>query len=257
MATRLGVEPEFIASDCACVADAAAIEARLAEDKSHSIKRSVWCTTKLPPAPPAASAKCARHRPPAIRAVQWRHHLVARVDAITATTSGRRLHLALAEGLMLPRASFNAVSDKALAARGSQAHAVILVVGRDGSAEQNGFFPYPPSTNLMYGLREALKIWSNEEALDNVFRRHIATPKQHAAPSARGARILFQNPQEYRRAYRGAHSGRPQRSRFPQVVLEHFDMSLGSALARSPTRCSASGTWRLQRPHADGHLCGV
>ena len=38
MAAKLGLQPEFIASDWRSGADAAAIEARLREDKGHTIK---------------------------------------------------------------------------------------------------------------------------------------------------------------------------------------------------------------------------
>ena len=77
------------------------------------------------------------------------------------------------KGLMLPPGlSFNAVSEKALAAARTARFAKsywswepMLTFNR------NGFFPYTPSTNLLYGLREALCMLRTE-GLANVFERH-------------------------------------------------------------------------------------
>jgi alanine-glyoxylate transaminase/serine-glyoxylate transaminase/serine-pyruvate transaminase len=38
-------------------------------------------------------------------------------------------------------------------------------------SNKNGFFPYTPSTNLLYGLKKALELLQ-EEGLENVFIRH-------------------------------------------------------------------------------------
>ncbi len=60
IAEKLGLAPEFIAGDWRHGVDPAAVEARLDEDKAHAIKAVAWCTTRPPPAWPAASARCAR-----------------------------------------------------------------------------------------------------------------------------------------------------------------------------------------------------
>ena len=39
------------------------------------------------------------------------------------------------------------------------------------AANANGFFPYTPATNLLYGLAEAIDML-HEEGLDKVFARH-------------------------------------------------------------------------------------
>ena len=49
---------------------------------------------------------------------------------------------------------------------------------------KNGFFPYTPATNLLYGLREALKMLVEEEGLENVFKRH----DRHAEATRRAVR---------------------------------------------------------------------
>ena len=77
------------------------------------------------------------------------------------------------KGLMLPPGmSFNAVGPKALAAAGQArlaksywAWAPIV------AANAQGVYGYTPSTNLLFGLREALRML-DEEGLDRVFTRH-------------------------------------------------------------------------------------
>src|SRR6202012_5794656 len=73
------------------------------------------------------------------------------------------------KGLMLPPGlGFNAVSDKALAASKS---AKLTRSYWDWAALQEsgatGFFPYTPGTNLLYGLRQAVKMLLEEEGLAN------------------------------------------------------------------------------------------
>src|SRR5947209_18760349 len=84
------------------------------------------------------------------------------------------------KGLMLPPGlGFNAVSKKALACDGSKRSywdwKPIL------QANESGFFPYTPATNLLFGLRESLNMLE-EGRLPQVFARH-ARP----AAATRGA----------------------------------------------------------------------
>src|SRR5919206_252695 len=62
-----------------------------------------------------------------------------------------------------PGISFNAISDKALAASKTaklpRAYWDWEPMLRDNKA---GFFPYTPSTNILYGLREALNMMRDE-----------------------------------------------------------------------------------------------
>jgi alanine-glyoxylate transaminase/serine-glyoxylate transaminase/serine-pyruvate transaminase len=99
---------------------------------------------------------------------------------------------------------------------------------------KNGYFPYTPATNLLYGLREALKMLLDEEGLDNVFARH----KRHAeatrrAVNAWGLEIVCQNPAEYSPVLTAVMmpAGHSEVA-FRKVVLEHFNMSLGSGLGK-------------------------
>ncbi len=77
------------------------------------------------------------------------------------------------KGLMLPPGiSFNTVSPKALEKyRSSTLPKYFWDWEMMIENNKNGFFPYTPAVNLMFGLEEAMKIL-NEEGLDNVFLRH-------------------------------------------------------------------------------------
>jgi alanine-glyoxylate transaminase/serine-glyoxylate transaminase/serine-pyruvate transaminase len=101
------------------------------------------------------------------------------------------------------------------------------------NANKNGYFPYTPGTNLLYGLREAL-LMMQEEGLPNVFARH----QRHAEATRRAVRawgleIVCANPAEYSPALTAVmmpagHDADNLRA----VILEHFDMSLGMGLAK-------------------------
>ena len=239
MAKRLGVEPEFIASDWRRGADAAAIEARLAEDKSHSIKAVCVVHNETST---GATSRIGEVRKAIDRAG---HPALLMVDTISSLASIDYRHdewgvdvtvAGSQKGLMLPPGlSFNAVSDKALAASKSAKLTRSYWSWEEMlGPNRTGFFPYTPSTNLLYGLREALKMLVEEEGLDNVFRRH----DRHAEATRRAVRswgleILCQNPQEYSSALTAVlmPSGHSEVA-FRKVVLERFDMSLGSGLGK-------------------------
>ena len=88
--------------------------------------------------------------------------------------------------MLPPGLSFNAVSDKALAA---YEHARLPKSYWDWEpileANARGFYPYTPATNLLYGLREALRML-DEEGLANVFARHQRHAELPARPCAAG-----------------------------------------------------------------------
>ena len=101
---------------------------------------------------------------------------------------------------------------------------------RDNKA---GFFPYTPSTNLLYGLREAIKMLM-DEGLENVFARHERFGRAtRAAVKAWGLDIVAQNPAEYSGVLTAVMmpEGRDADA-FRQIVLERFDMSLGTGLGK-------------------------
>ena len=101
---------------------------------------------------------------------------------------------------------------------------------RDNKA---GFFPYTPSTNILYGLREALGMM-RDEGLDNIWARHERFGRAtRAAVKAWGLDILAQNAAEYSGVLTAVvmPDGRDADA-FRQLVLERFDMSLGTGLGK-------------------------
>ena len=239
MAKRLGIVPQFIEGDWRRAADPAAIEARLAEDKSHSIKAVCVVHNETST---GATSRIGEVRKAIDRAG---HPALFMVDTISSLASIDYRHdewgvdvtvAGSQKGLMLPPGlSFNAVSDKALAA-GKSAKLPRSYWSWEEmlGPNKNGFFPYTPSTNLLYGLREALKMLVEEEGLENVFKRH----DRHAEATRRAVRawgleILCQNPQEYSSALTAVlmPAGHSEVA-FRKVVLDRFDMSLGSGLGK-------------------------
>jgi alanine-glyoxylate transaminase/serine-glyoxylate transaminase/serine-pyruvate transaminase len=239
MARRLGIVPEFIAGDWRHGADPAAIEARLADDKKHEIKAVCVVHNETST---GATSRIGEVRKAIDRAG---HPALFMVDTISSLASIDYRHdewgvdvtvAGSQKGLMLPPGlSFNAVSDKALAASKS-ARLTRSYWSWDEMLGPNksGFFPYTPATNLLYGLREALKMLVEEEGLENVFKRH----DRHAEATRRAVRawgleFLCLNPAEYSSALTAVlmPQGHSEVA-FRKVVLERFDMSLGSGLGK-------------------------
>jgi alanine-glyoxylate transaminase / serine-glyoxylate transaminase / serine-pyruvate transaminase len=236
MAAKLGLQPEFIAGDWRHGVDAAQVEARLKADTHHQIKAvcvvhnetSTGVTTRIPLVRQAIDN--AKH--PALfmvdtisslASIDYRHD-EWRVDV---TVGGSQ------KGLMLPPGlSFNALSEKALEAHQRSKQPRAFWDWTEMLAHnKNGFFPYTPATNLLYGLREALHML-NEEGLSNVFARH----DRHAEATRRAVRawgleILCAEPAEYSSALTAVmmpagHDADNLRA----SILRHFDMSLGMGL---------------------------
>jgi alanine-glyoxylate transaminase/serine-glyoxylate transaminase/serine-pyruvate transaminase len=136
--------------------------------------------------------------------------------------------------MLPPGLSFNAVSPRALEASKAAGLARSFWDWAEMlGANANGFFPYTPATNLLYGLREAIHMLE-EEGLDTVFARH----DRHAEATRRAVRgwnleILCEEPAEYSSSLTAVmmppgHDA----DRFRAVVLQHFDMSLGQGLSK-------------------------
>jgi alanine-glyoxylate transaminase/serine-glyoxylate transaminase/serine-pyruvate transaminase len=238
MATKLGLVTEFIPTDWRRGADAAVLEAKLREDKGHTIKAvcvvhnetSTGATSRIGLVRKAIDA--ASH--PALLLVDTISSL-ASIDyrhdewGVDVTVAGSQ------KGLMLPPGlSFNAVSEKARKASAA-AKLPRSYWGWDEmlAANKTGYFPYTPATNLLYGLREALRMLQ-EEGLDNVFARH----DRHAEATRRAVRawgleVLCAVPEEYSSSLTAVmtppgHDADHVR----KVTLEAFDMSLGTGLGK-------------------------
>jgi alanine-glyoxylate transaminase/serine-glyoxylate transaminase/serine-pyruvate transaminase len=238
LATRLGLDVELIPGDWRRGAVAAEIGERLAKDPGHAIKAvcvvhnetSTGATTRVPRVRKAIDG--AGH--PALLLVDTISSL-ASIDyrhdewGVDVTVGGSQ------KGLMLPPGlSFNALSEKALAAhRTAKLPRAYWDWTEMLGPNEKGFFPYTPATNLLYGLREAIAMLE-EEGLDNVFARH----DRHAeatrrAAAAWGLQVLCAVPEECSSSLTAlvmpdGHNA----DRLREAILQRFDMSLGMGLGR-------------------------
>ena len=239
MATRLGLAPEFISGDWRSGADPQAIEARLRDDKAHRIKAvcvvhnetATGVVSRIPEVRRAIDA--AKH--PALFLVDTISSLGSidyRHDewGVDVTVGGSQ------KGLMLPPGlSFNAISAQALAAsKTAKMPRSFWDWGEMIASNKDGYFPYTPATNLLYGLREALKMLLEEEGLENVFARH----QRHAEATRRAVRVwglevLAKNPAEYSSSLTAVlMPAGHDADRVRKLILENFDMSLGTGLGK-------------------------
>ncbi|MCM0018958.1 MAG: aminotransferase class V-fold PLP-dependent enzyme [Tagaea sp.] len=238
MAEKLGLKVEFVAGDWRHGVDPAQVEAKLAADKAHAFKAvmvvhnetSTGCVTRVGEVRQAMD----RAKHPALLMVDTISSL-ASIDfrhdewGVDVTVAGSQ------KGLMLPPGlSFNAVSAKALeASKTAKMTKSFWAWDEMIAANANGYFPYTPATNLLYGLVEAIDML-HEEGLDNVFARH----DRHAEATRRAARawgleILCAEPKEYSSSLTAllmpaGHDA----DKFRKGVLEAFDMSLGAGLSK-------------------------
>ncbi|ACB97081.1 pyridoxal-phosphate-dependent aminotransferase family protein [Beijerinckia indica] len=236
MAGRWGLDVDFLAGDWRHGADPAAIEAKLAEDKPKSIKAVMVVHNETST---GVISRIAEIRKAIDKA---NHPALLMVDTISSLGSADYRHeewgvdvtvSCSQKGLMLPPGlGFTAISDKALAASKTNKMPRSYWDWEEMlKPNANGFFPYTPATNLLYGLREAIKILL-EEGLDTVFARH-----QHLAAATRaavrawGLEILCLEPAEYSPVLTAILM--PQghdADQFRALVLEKYNMSLGAGL---------------------------
>ncbi|HBV78558.1 aminotransferase class V-fold PLP-dependent enzyme [Alphaproteobacteria bacterium] len=238
MASRLGLETEFLATDWRRGVDPQQVEDRLRADTENKIKAvcivhnetSTGSTSRVNEVRAAMNnaghdALLLADTISSLGSIDFRHD----EWGVDVTVAGSQ------KGLMLPPGlSFNAVSEKALA-----------VASKGGmrrsywdweeqiAANKDGAFPFTPATNLLYGLAEAIDML-HEEGLDNVFKRH----DRHAAATRKavqawGLEVLCQEPKDYSSALTAVllpdgHDA----DAFRAGVLQNFNMSLGNGLAK-------------------------
>ncbi len=264
LAERIGLVPEMIASDWRHGADAAAIEARLAEDTEHRIKAvcvvhnetSTGAVTHVGKVRKAIDA--AGH--PALLMADTISSLASidfRMDewGVDVTVAGSQ------KGLMLPPGlSFNAVSPKAVAASKTAGLVKSYWAWDDIlAANQRGYFPYTPATNLLYGLDVAIGMLL-DEGLQNVFARH----DRHAEATRRAVRgwgleILCADPEDYSSSLTAVMMpDGADADALRNLILERFDMSLGAGLGKLAGRVFRIGhLGSFNDLMLAGTLCGV
>jgi alanine-glyoxylate transaminase/serine-glyoxylate transaminase/serine-pyruvate transaminase len=238
LAARFGIEVDFLPGDWRHGVDAAAIEAKLAEDKAHIIKAVMVVHNET-------STGCLSDIAAVRKAIDsTRHPALLMVDTISSLGSAPVKHDAWAvdvtvsgsqKGLMLPPGlSFNAISEKALAASKTNKLSRSYWDWQEMlTFNAKGFFPYTPATNLLYGLKEALAMLS-EEGLENVFARHQRLAAAcRAAVRGWGLEILCQDPAVYSPILTGVvMPAGHDADAFRKVALENFNISYGAGLGK-------------------------
>jgi alanine-glyoxylate transaminase / serine-glyoxylate transaminase / serine-pyruvate transaminase len=238
VALKLGLDVDFVTGDWRHGVDPAVVEARLAADRDRKIKAVAVVHNETST---GATSRVCDVRKAIDRA---NHPALLMVDTISSLASIDYRHdewgvdvtiCCSQKGLMLPPGlGLNAISGKALDASKSaqlpRSYWDWEAMIRDNKM---GFFPYTPATNLLYGLRESLRMLL-EEGLDHVFSRHL----RHAEATRRAVRawgleILCLNPDEYSPALTTVvMPERHDADALRKIILERFDMSLGTGLGK-------------------------
>ena len=235
-AKKLSLEVDFIPGDWRHGADPAIVEQKLREDKGHKIKALLILHNETATGIVSNIAKIRK----AMDSVK--HPALLLVDTISSLASIDYRHdewkvdVTIAgsqKGLLLPPGlSFNAISQKALEAYSKstmqKAYWDWMPMLENN---KNGFFPFTPATNLVYGLEEALDMLM-EEGLDNVFARHARHGEAtRLAVKAWGLEILCKNPEEYSNSLTAVLVPEGcDADHLRKVILDEYDMSLGMGL---------------------------
>ena len=238
MARSLGLDVELVPGDWRHGVDPAVVQERLTADTGRDVQAvcvvhnetSTGVTSRVGEVRQAMDA--ADH--PALLLVDT----ISSLGSIDYRHDEWRVDVTVAgsqKGLMLPPGlSFNAVSAKA---REACASARLPRSFWDWqpilAANANGFWPYTPATNLLYGLDVALDLLY-AEGLPQVFARH----QRHAAATRAAVRewgleLLCLDEREYSGSLTAilvpeGHDADELR----RVILERFDMSLGAGLTK-------------------------
>src|SRR5258707_13811286 len=265
LAERFGLVVDFVRGDWRHGVDVATVATKLAQDTARQIK-AVMCVHN-------ETSTGATSRIGEVRQAidEAEHPALLMVDTISSLASIDYRHdewgvdvtvAGSQKGLMLPPGlSFNCISAKALAAaksarmpRSYSAWDEMLANGK------TGYFPYTPATNLRHGLAEALTILADEEGLDNVFRRHA----RHAEATRRavtgwGLEVLCADPREYSNSLTAVVVPDGfDADRVRQIILDGFDMSLGTGLGRMKGKIFRIGhLGHFNDLMLCGTLCGV
>ena len=236
MAVRLGLDVDFVPGDWRHGVDPDVVTDRLSRDPSIKAVCVVHNETSTGVASRIADVR---------RAIDAANHpALLLVDTISSLGSidyrhdewGVDVTISCSQkGLMLPPGlGFTAVSEKALrAAESARLPKSYWDWKPILEANRTGFFPYTPPTNLLYGLREALRMLA-EEGLDAVFARHARhAAATRAAVRAWGLEVLCLDEREYSNSLTAVlvpadHDA----DKIRDLIHERFDMSLGAGLGR-------------------------
>ena len=238
MAEKLGFNVEYIDGDWRSGVDAEKIADVIKKDKDHDIKAICMVHNET-------STGVTSKIPSIIKVIKsLRHPAIIMVDTISSLGSIDYSHddwdvdvtvAGSQKGLMLPPGiAFNFVSEKAIEISKSNNYKRSFWDWNEMITNNiNGFFPYTPSTNILFGLEEALKLLK-EEGLENVFRRH----ERHAnatrlAVKNWGLELLPLNEDEHSNSLTSILFKEGVNADFiRKIILEKFNTSLGTGLGK-------------------------
>ena len=238
MAEKLGFRVDYISGDWRSGVDAEKIADVIKKDKDHNIKAICMVHNET-------STGVTSKIPSIIKMIKsLRHPAIIMVDTISSLGSIDYSHdewdvdvtvAGSQKGLMLPPGiAFNFVSEKAIEASKSNNYKRSFWDWNEMITNNiNGFFPYTPSTNILFGLEEALKLLK-KEGLDNVFKRH----ERHAnatrlAVKNWGLELLPLNEDEYSNSLTSIIFKEGVNADFiRKIILEKFNTSLGTGLGK-------------------------
>jgi len=238
MAARWGIEVDFMPGDWRRGVEPVAIEQKLAQDKSRTIKAVMVVHNE--------TSTGSTSRIGEVRAAMDRaqHPALLMVDTISSLGSVDYRHdewkvdvsvSCSQKGLMLPPGlGFNAISQKARDAAKTNKMPRSYWDWEDMlKPNAQGFYPYTPATNLLYGLRESIAMLL-EEGLDQVFDRHKRlAAATRAAVNHWGLEVLCQEPKDYSPVLTAVVMPPGyDADRFRKIVAEKYNMSLGTGLAK-------------------------
>jgi len=249
MATRLSLETEFLAEPGNCAetglpvawrqgVNAARIAERLRADTGHAIKAVcvVHNETSTGVTSDIASVR---------RAIDdARHPALLMVDTISGLASADFRHdewgidvsiSGSQKGLMLPPGiSFNALSPRALeVSRSAKLPKSFWAWDEIVEMNKGGYWPYTPSTNLLYGLHESLQMLL-EQSMPVVFARHQRwAAGVRAAVRAWGLPIQCADAAVYSPVLTGVVTPPGvDADALRKLIHERFDLSLGTGLGK-------------------------
>ena len=238
LADRIGLVTEFIATDWRTGVDAAAVEAKLKEDKGKEIKAVCFLHNET-------STGCLSPVAAVRKAIDNADHpALLMVDTISSLASADYRHDEWGvdvtvggsqKGLMLPPGmSFNAISDKALAAnKNAKLPKAFFAWDEMLNMNKQGFFPYTPATQMLQGLAVSIDML-HEEGLDNVFARHERLAEgTRRAMKAWGLETICRDPKYYSPTITAillpeGHDA----DAFRAQALETFNISYGASFGR-------------------------
>jgi alanine-glyoxylate transaminase/serine-glyoxylate transaminase/serine-pyruvate transaminase len=237
-AEKLQLNVEYVPGTWRRGASPADVEGRLSDDTHHEFKAVVVVHNETST---GVTSRIGEIRRAMNRA---RHPALLIVDAISSLGSIDYRHdewevdvtvTGSQKGLMLPPGlGFTAISQKALEARkGSKMPRAYWDWEEMLKANEAGFYPYTPATNLLYALHEAL-LMLQEEGLANVFRRHARHGEAtRAAVKAWELEVVCEEPLEHSNSLTAVIVPEGHNAdRLREMILEKFDMSLGTGLGK-------------------------